>query len=191
VIDGIAATVDDRVVTISDLDRMEAVFLLPKLEGEAQDAYRKRMLQHLIDRILQRRDIRRFSTIEVDPKAVDRQLEDYVSRHGSREAFESTIRSVGMTMDDVRGILAAEIEVSTYVDERFAPLVFIPLEDVEQFYRGEWTETRRKEGLEVRPFAEVREMLRDLLRSEQLADEVDKWTTELRSRANVDVFVYR
>ena len=87
--------------------------------------------------------------------------------------------------------VAGEIEVRTYIDERFAPLVFIPLEEVEQFYKGEWSEARRKNGLEVRPLSEVREMLRDLLRSEQLADEVDKWTSELRSRASVDVFVYR
>lgn len=190
-IDGIAATVDDVVVTLSDLDRMEAVFLLPRNESETRDAYRKRILQHLIDRILQRRDIRRFSTIDVAPNVVERQVESLVRLHGSQAEFDETLRSVGMTTDEVREAVAGEIEVRTYIDERFAPLVFVPLDEVERYYQNEWTTSRRESGLEVRPFEDVRERLRDLLRSERLAVEVDKWTRQLRGRANVDVFVYR
>jgi peptidyl-prolyl cis-trans isomerase SurA len=190
-IDGIAATVDDVVVTMSDLDRMEVVFLVAGKQDEERAAYRKRLLEHLIDRILQRRDIRRFSTIEVDPEAVERRLERLVELHGSQEKFEEALDSVGITRDEVKDFVAGEIEVRTYIDERFAPLVFVPIEEVERFYQNEWTESRRKSGLEVQPFEDVRETLRDLLRSERLEVEVDKWTRQLRARANVDVFVYR
>lgn len=190
-IDGIAATIDDVVVTISDLDRIVELELVPRQQGETDEAYRKRMLQHVIERVLQRRDIRRFSTIQVDPETVDRQMERLVEHHGSRERFEEILDRLDMSEESVRTLLAAEAEVRTYIDERFAPLLFVPLEDIERYYEGPWSQQRRDEGLSVPPLAEVRESLRDALRSEQLSDEVDKWTRQLRSRANVDVFVYR
>jgi len=190
-IDGIAATVDDRVVTISDLDRVVALELVARQEGETDEAYRTRMLQHLIVRILQRRDINRFSTIEVDPKKVDDAMDHLIKRHGSREEFESVLDSIGLTDQTVRYLLSAEIEVRTYIDERFAPLLFVPLEDIERYYEDTWSQQRRERGLDVPPLSEVRERLRDVLRAEQLAKEVDRWTRQLRSRSNVDVFVYK
>jgi len=190
-IDGIAATVDDTVVTISDLDRMVVLELVPRQDGETDEAYRTRMLQHLIVRILQRRDIRRFSTIEVDEKRVDAAMDRLIRRHGSREEFERVLDTIGLTDQTVRNLLSAEIEVRTYIDERFAPLLFVPLEDIERYYEGTWSQQRRESGLDVPPLSEVRERLRDVLRAEQLAKEVDRWTRQLRSRSNVDVFVYK
>jgi hypothetical protein len=190
-IDGIAATVDDSVITISDLDRLVALELVERLPAETNDTYRRRMLQHLIARILQRRDIRRFADIQVDEKSVDLQMERLVARHGSKEEFEQLLHRVGITLPAVRELVASEIEVRTYINERFAPLVFVPLEDIERYYQDSWSQQRRKDGLTVPPLSEVRESLRDVLRAEQLSAEVDKWTRQLRSRANVDVFVFR
>jgi parvulin-like peptidyl-prolyl isomerase len=190
-IDGIAATVDDSVITISDLDRLVALELVERLPAETNDTYRRRMLQHLIARILQRRDIRRFADIQVDEKSVDLRMERLVARHGSKEDFEQLLQRVGITLAAVRELVASEIEVRTYINERFAPLVFVPLEDIERYYQDSWSQQRRKDGLTVPPLSEVRESLRDVLRAEQLSAEVDKWTRQLRSRANVDVFVFR
>jgi hypothetical protein len=190
-IDGIAATVDDSVITISDLDRLVALELVERLPAETNDTYRRRMLQHLIARILQRRDIRRFADIQVDEKSVDLQMERLVARHGSKEEFEQLLHRVGITLPAVRELVASEIEVRTYINERFAPLLFVPLEDIERYYQDSWSQQRREDGLTVPPLSEVRESLRDVLRAEQLSAEVDKWTRQLRSRANVDVFVFR
>lgn len=190
-IDGIAATVDDTVVTISDLDRFVVLELVPRTVGEPDEAYRKRMLQHLIARILQRRDIRRFSTIEIDQRALTREMDELVARRGSKEALDRVLEQLGMSEASVRELLTAEIEVRTYINERFAPLLFVPLEDIERYYDGPWSQRRRELGLGVPPLVEVRENLRDVLRAEQLSSEVDNWTRQLRSRANVDVFVFR
>lgn len=190
-IDSIAATVDDSVVTLSDLDRLVALELIPKQSDESDDDYRKRMLQHLIARILQRRDIRRFADIQIDEKKVDRRIEALAERHGSREELERVLHRVGMSEADIRDLVRSEIEVRTYIDERFAPLLFVPLEDIERYYEETWSQHRREQGLSVPPLSEAREQIRDLLRAEQLAAEVDRWTRQLRSRANVDVFVYK
>ncbi len=190
-IDGIAATVDNTVITLSDLDRLEAIALLPRRADESVDQHRDRILQHLIARMLQRRDIRRFSDVGVNRQPVDRMMEEVIARHGSREAFERVIAEAGLNETDVRELVSAEVEVRTYIDERFAPHLFVPQEDIERYYDGPWSQQRREQGLAIPPISEVRERLRDVLRAEQLSAEVDRWTRQLRSRANVDVFVFR
>jgi len=190
-IDGIAATVDRTVITLSDLDRLIVLDLLPRRADESVDQHRSRVLQHLIERILQRRDIRRFSDVGVDRQLVDRMMDEVITGHGSKDVFERAIAELGMTETDVREVISAEIEVRTYIDERFAPHLFVPQEDIERYYDGPWSQQRRERGLAIPPISEVREQLRDVLRAEQLSAEVDLWTRQLRSRANVDVFIFR
>ena len=43
----------------------------------------------------------------------------------------------------------------------------------------------------IPPLAEVREEIRTLLRSSRLEEEIEKWTAQLRARANVDVYAWR
>jgi hypothetical protein len=50
---------------------------------------------------------------------------------------------------------------------------------------------RRQRGLAVPPLADVQEDIRTTLKSTRLQQEVDKWTTELRSRANMDIYTWR
>ena len=69
--------------------------------------------------------------------------------------------------------------------------MFIPNEDIESYYRGTWSEQRRKRGLAVPPLAQVSEEIRTLLKSERLQSEIDKWTAQLRARANVDVYAWK
>jgi len=112
-------------------------------------------------------------------------------RFSSPEEFARAVASVELTMDEVRALVKRQLQVEAYIQERFAPLVFIPNEEIESYYRGTWTEQRRKRGLAVPPLAQVREEIRTLLKSERLQSEIEKWTAQLRARANVDVYAWK
>ena len=58
-------------------------------------------------------------------------------------------------------------------------------------YNGTWSQQRRQRGLPIPPLAEVSEEIRTLIRYRQLQTEIDKWPTQLRARANVDVYAWR
>jgi len=96
-----------------------------------------------------------------------------------------------LTPDELRALVKRQLQVEAYVQERFAPLVFISNEEIQAYYRGTWSEQRRKRGLAMPPLAEVREEIRALLRASRLDEEIEKWTTQLRERANVDVYAWR
>ena len=81
--------------------------------------------------------------------------------------------------------------MEAYIQERFAPLVFVSAEDIETYYRGPWTTQRRERGLPMLPLEQVREEVRLAVRSSRVQQEIDKWTAQLRERANVDVYAWR
>ena len=68
------------------------------------------------------------------------------------------------------------MQVEAYIQERFAPLVFIPNEEIDAYYNGTWSQQRRERGLPIPPLNEVREEIRTLLRTDRLQKEIEQWT---------------
>ena len=91
----------------------------------------------------------------------------------------------------MRALVKRQLQVEAYIQERFAPLVFVSVDEIEAYYRDTWLPGRAERGLPPQPLISVSEEIRSTLRSQRLAQEIDVWTAELRERANVDVFVYR
>ena len=191
IIDRIAAVVEGQVLTTSAIERMSSANLIPAKEGETAEAYRRRVLAETIEFILQRRDAERFGLRDVRPEDVDARIERLVPAGESREQFVARLAGIGMNEEDLRSLIQQRLQVEAYIEERFAPLIFVSLEEIEVYYQGTWSQQKRDEGGPVPPLAAVREQLRELLRAERLAAEVRRWTDQLRLRANVDIYAYQ
>jgi hypothetical protein len=96
-----------------------------------------------------------------------------------------------LTDEELRALVKRQLQVEAYIQERFAPLVFVSNDEIEAYYRGPWSEGRRKRGLPVPALSTVREEVRSAVRASRLQVEVDRWTAQLRARANVDVYAWR
>jgi len=66
----------------------------------------------------------------------------------------------------------------------------VSLAQIEDYYTSVWAPQRRARGLDVPPLCEVREEIRRLLKAERLDEEIKKWTEQLRSRVNVDIYAW-
>jgi hypothetical protein len=187
----IAAVVEGQVITTGDVERLIRADLVPRREGEQETEYRRRVLDTAIDFILQRRDAERFGLKDVRPADVDARIDSLALADGSREKMFARLAGAGMDETNLRQIIQQRLQIDAYVEERFAPLIFITLDEIERYYRETWSQQRRDKGLPVPPLAEVREQLREMLRAEGLAQEVRRWTENLRSRANVDVYAFQ
>ena len=191
IIDRIAAVVEGQVLTTSSIERMASANLIPTKEGETAEAYRRRILGETIEFMLQRRDAERFGLKDVRPEDIDARIERLVPAGESREQFIARLAGVGMNAEDLRSLIQQRLQIEAYIEERFAPLIFVSLEEIEVYYQGTWSQQKRDRGEPVPPLAAVREQLRELLRAERLAAEVRLWTDQLRLRANVDIYAYQ
>jgi hypothetical protein len=190
-VDRIAAVVDRQVITVSEVTQMVTLRFFPRAPGSSEDDHRHAVLEVLIAQALRFRDVERFGAEEVPKDSIEARVQEIVKRFPSPADFDATLRRVELSPDEFRALVKRELQVEQYIQERFAPLIFVANEEIDAYYRGPWSQQRRERGLPIPPLADVREEIRALLKASRLQEQIDKWTTQLRARANVDVYAWR
>ena len=189
-VDRIAAVVDRQVLTVSEITQlMEIRFFPPK--STSVDDQRRDVLDALIAQALRYRDVERFGAQDIAADTIEARVLDMRKRFASDEEFAAALARAELTLDEVRALAKRQLQVEAYIQERFAPLVFVTNEEIDEYYRTTWTQQRRERGLAVPALSEVREEVRAAVRSARLQTEIEQWTTQLRARANVDVYAWR
>lgn len=186
-IDRIAAVIDRQVLTVSEVSQMVEVRFFPRRSND-EDEYRREVLEALIAQTLRYRDVERFGAQNVPKDSIEARLQEIRRRFPSPADFDAALARAELTLDELRALINRQLQVEAYIQERFAPAVFVQNEDIEAYYRGIWSDQRRQRGLPVPPLTEVREEIRTLLRSTRLQEEIERWTKQLRQTANVDVY---
>jgi hypothetical protein len=190
-VDRVAAVIDRQVITVSEVSQMVEMRFFARTAGQSEDDYRRGVLENLIAQALRYRDVERFGAQDIPKDTIEARLQDIRKRFASEVEFNTALTHVELTLDEFRALVKRQLQVEAYIQERFAPLVFIPNEDIEGYYRGTWSQQRRARGLAIPPLSEVREEIRALLRADRLQKEIEQWTSQLRLRANVDVYAWK
>jgi hypothetical protein len=189
ILDRVAATVDGRAITESEVRRTILTADLRPSAGESPMQFRDRVLSAMIDDYLHYRDALRFSPAPPDAAAVDAALRKLRQRLQSEGKDPDTeFRQAGMSIEEVRASIEKQLVVSQYVRERFSVLAFVSPEDLQKEYEGPFSEAYRQAGRTVPPLSSVEEDVREELRARRTADEVDKWTKDLREKARIIVY---
>jgi hypothetical protein len=186
--DRVLAVVDEDPILQSDLDRVIALGLAQSRPGEDPTAFRRRTLNQLIEERLRFHEMDRFGFEQVPVEDVDAHVAEIRARFKDEAAFQKALRDQGMTVKDLRQVVARQLMVLTYVDEQLGPRVFVSLDDINNYYRTVLTPQLQKQGQPVPPVEDVRDQIRTVLREQRLNEAIGKWTEELRRKADVQVF---
>ena len=189
-VDRIAAVVDRQVLTVSEITQLVELRFFPRLAQSDED-HRREVLDALIAQALRYRDVERFGAQDIPADSIESRLLEIQRRFASEADFQAALTRTELTLDEVRALIKRQLQVEAYIQERFAPLVFVSNEEVDGYYRGVWARQRRERGLAVPPLAAVREEVRNAVRGSRLHEEIDRWTAQLRERANVDIYAWR
>lgn len=189
-VDRVAAVVDRQVLTVSEISQMVEIRFFPRL-GESEEEHRREVLDALIAQALRFRDVERFGAQDIPRDTIEARLLEIQRRFPSEAEFTAAVARAELTPDELRALVKRQLQVEAYIQERFAPLVFVTPEEIEAYYTGPWRQQRRDRGLPVPPLDQVRDEVRDAVRASRLQDEIANWTAQLRARANVDVYAWR
>jgi hypothetical protein len=191
VVDRIAALIDQQVITVSEVGQMAEIRFFPHKAGQSDDDYRHDILESLIAQALRFRDVERFGAEDIPKDSIESRFLDIQKRFPAAADFAAAMQHAELSPDEVRALVKRQLQVDAYIQERFAPMIFVSTDEIEAYYRGDWSQQRRQRGLPIPPLAEVTEEIRTLLKSNRLQSEIDRWTTQLRARANVDIYTWR
>jgi hypothetical protein len=124
-VDRILAVVDEDPILNSDLDQAIGIGLIVPEEGESENDYRRRVLDLLVDQKVRFHEIDLFGFSEIPVAEVERQFEELRDQFDSDEAFQARLEEVGLDEQGLRQILARQLMVLIYVEERLGARVFV------------------------------------------------------------------
>jgi peptidyl-prolyl cis-trans isomerase SurA len=186
--DRVVAVVDDDPILASDLDRGIVIGQLEPKPGESQRVFRRRVLDDLIAQRLRFHEIDRFGLEQVPVDQIESHVAEVRARFKDDATFHQKLKEVGLDEAALRQLMARQLEVLAYVDERLGPQVFVGLDDIANYYRTVLTPKLQQEHLPVPRLEDVRDQIREVLRQQRLTDEIERWTEELRRKAVISVY---
>lgn len=190
-LDRIAAVVGTEIVLEGEISRLAAIGFLPRREGEAELAYRDRLLDLRVVELLREKELRLLTGLEPDPAEVNAKLDAVAARYeaGAGEPFDRVLERARTSRDEVRDWIRRGMALESYARERLLPTVKVTDEGMRAFYDGPFRTEAAARGVEtLPPFAEVQDQVRELQRERLLNEEVEKWTEGLRAKTRVLVY---
>lgn len=186
--DRVMAVVDEDPILASELERVIALGLSQPREGEEDVQFRRRVLNTLIEERLRFHEIDRFGFEQVPVDLIEKHVAQIRARFPNEDAFRKTLRDLGLTQQSLRQLVARQLMVLTHVEEQLGPRVFVSLDDIAAYHRDVLTPEMQKQGQPVPPVEDVRDQIRAVLKEQRLNEELEKWTEELRRKADVQVW---
>lgn len=183
--DRILAVVDEDPILASDVEQVVGLGLVAPVADEDPTALRRRVLDMLIEQKLRFHEIDQFGFVEVPVDEVESQLAAIRAEQGGSRAFAARLEELGLDEQSLRQILARQIMVLIFVEERLGARVFVDLEDIKAYYEDELVPRLRSSGADVPPLNEVREQIRQVLKEQRLNEEILAWTDDLRLEADI------
>jgi hypothetical protein len=188
VLDRIAVTVGQRVITDSDVRReIRLSAWMNAAPPDFSPASRRRAAERLVERALAQTEmeIGKYpapAAAETEAQLAELQKE----RFPQPGALERALDAAGLTAAELRGYLSEQLAVLRFIDARFGPAVLIGEEELQSYYAGAFTQQWKAEGGQpVPPFEEVRGEIGDILRAAHIDRLLDAWLKEAKARARI------
>jgi hypothetical protein len=185
VIDRIVARVETDIILLSDVRQLSHYQAF--LDGKAQTD--SDILDRLIDQWIVRSEagVARFPQPSEDD--VNRSIERLKRSFSSPEEFQARQKQSGITDDEIRRFVLAQLYLSNYLDSRFRPAIQIDEKAVEDFYKS--SVVPRAESRQQTPptLENARDFIHEALVQGAINEQADRWLKESRTRVRVEIML--
>lgn len=183
VVDGIAARVEDDIITESEVRELSGFQEL--VEGHA--APRNKVLDELIDQWIIRTEANAALFPHPAEVEVGRELERLRQQFASPETFHARLRALGLDETAVRRLLRQELFLTRFLDYRFRPTEQVDQKQIEDYYHQELALQLAARGQPLPPLEEVENQIREVLIQREINDRATRWLDDSKSRLKIDV----
>ena len=184
-VDKIAATVNDEIITIYDVERAIAFFPIVRKEREAEEDFYARILDDLITyKIIALEYSDEFNLNEEDFEAVQTQI---LQKIGSLEKLQAVLNGFAMSWSDFEGFIREKVLYEKVLREKFQMEITISFTEIEEFYNHDYLPTQRQLGLEPRTLVEMAPEIEKYLRKLLTEKQLSAWLSDLRSGYKIEI----
>jgi len=185
VVDRIVARVETEIILQSDvrqLSRYQA-FLDGKPQSDSD------ILNRLIDQWIVRSEagVARFP--QPSDEDVTRSIERLKRSFSSLEEFQTRQKLSGVTDDEIRRFVRAQLYLSNYLDSRFRPSIQIDEKAIDEFYRSRVVPRAESRNQTPPTLENARDFIQEALVQQAINEQADRWLKESRTRVRVETML--
>ncbi len=185
VIDRIVARVETDIILLSDVRQLSRyqTFLDGKPQSDAD------ILNRLIDQWIVRSEASVARFPQPADEDVNRSIERLKRSFSSPEEFQAHQQQAGITDDEIRRFVRAQLYLSNYLDTRFRPAIQIDENAIEDFYKSRVV-PRAESRKQTPPTLEnARDFIQEALVQRAINEQADRWLKESRTRVRVEIML--
>jgi hypothetical protein len=188
VLDRVAVVVGKQVIKESDL--LRDLRVTEFLNGERPDfspSAKRKAADRLIDQLIIRNEIRRGAYAPAPASESGKMLEQIEQQRfgGSKAKFQQALARYGLMEDELRMQLQWQLDVLTFIDQRFRPGVLVTDDEVKSYY-DQHLAALRITYPDAKTFQEMAPKVRSLLEGQKLNQEFDAWLRQQRGQAQIE-----
>lgn len=192
VLDRVAVSAGQQVVTLSGVRRQLRVeALVANSEPVYSAENMRRAAERLIEQALVLREMELSLYVPPTMAEAEVALAKFISdRKQTPEEFQAQVARMGFSDDEFRKEVLWRISVNRFVTFRFAPGVQVSDEEVEKYYKEEFTKQAKTTGADVTmpQLEEVRETIYLILSTRKTNQALDQWLAQTRQTLKVHFF---
>lgn len=182
-IDGIAARVEDDIITNSEVNELAEFQQL--VDGHSKS--REELIRELADQWIVRQEASAISYAQPPKEDVDRAYQELVKQFPSPEEFTRRCSAVGLSDTAVRRMLEQQLYLSRFLDRRFRPAAQVTEDQVETYYEKEFGPQLKARNEAVPPLDDVDETIREVLIQRAITERSEKWLDDTRERLKIEI----
>ena len=176
VMDRIVARVETDIILLSDVRQLSRyqTFLDGKPQSDSD------ILNRLIDQWIVRSEASVARFPQPSEEDVNRSIERLRRSFSSPEEFQERQKQSGISDDEIRRFVSAQLYLSNYLDTRFRPAIQIDENAIEDFYKSRVV-PRAESRKQTPPTLEnARDFIQEALVQRAINEQADRWLKESR-----------
>jgi len=184
-VDKIAATVNEEVITIYDIERAIAFFPILRQNNESEENFYFRILGDLITYktiVLEYSD--EFNLSEEDFEMVQTQI---LQKAGSLEKLLATLGNFAMSWSEFLEFIREKVLYEKVLREKFQMEITIPFNEIEDFFNRDYLPSQQQLGLEPRTLVEMAPLIEKYLRTLRTEKQLSAWLNDIRSAYKIEI----
>ena len=188
IIDRIVASVDNQVITRSEIDlQIRVAAFQAGVKPDLSLEHKRETLESLIDQKLIQRDLQNSRYPLPEPAELDPVIDQFKREHYPEPgAYEKALASYGITDKDLRALLLWEKTLNSFIDVRFASTAQITDQQIDAYF-----ESTVKPAAELaHPGQPVRledyhDQIEKKLSADRANEQMETWLKGARRRAQI------
>jgi len=187
IVDRIAVSVGNRVITATDLDReIRITALLNNAKPDFSPANMRKTADRMVDQTLVRNELDASSYPPPSPAEVEAALQEEKARFGNEAGYRRALSEYGVSEEDVKVRLSWQLLLVRFIDVRFRPGIQITDDQIRKYF----DEHVRAALAQAHPgqapsLEDHRAEIEQTLIGEAADRQVEQWLKEARRRNHI------